>query len=522
MPETPDQKPPKDLLDWLGITDAPNWRVARLLGPIIALIFFVLFALALAATFIVIVKAAFGDSEVTLGIGGLIAALLGAPFLIWGTVLKNTTVRYQKEGHMTDRINKAVEMLGAEKTISYVARNITHPALPPEERDYYENDYVDRLQRINLNTDRVKRIVGKEHDFHYGEWQVFTETVPNLEVRIGAILSLERIAQDSTSHDKGRDHVRVMEILCAYIRNNSRASSETEVLNHQWDRNIPPSSDSKASNELRSWASAIPMPRADISIAIKVLKFRNKEQIKIERSKHEIGVTGYQLDLSYTNLQKTDLNDGNFCNVNFRGSLFDKAMMSNADFRHANLLDTSAIMASARGSKFAGANLGVNFTHAILDESEFTFIEDDRPFSSFNGRYAKFKYAQLHNARIRFRGDPYSFRNWVIGADFSNAHMQGCIFDGFNNLFEHQWPERFNDAGKREKGLAFYRCELTKNIVDRCSLAWCFGDGSVTIPEGTERPRHWPTAKLSWHDYKIQYEIWRSDPFTFIHSHTTR
>jgi hypothetical protein len=40
-------------------------------------------------------------------------------------------------------------------------------------------------------------------------------TEPNIEVRIGAILSLERIAQDSTRYDNGRDHVRVMEILCA-------------------------------------------------------------------------------------------------------------------------------------------------------------------------------------------------------------------------------------------------------------------------------------------------------------------
>ncbi|MFZ1471212.1 MAG: hypothetical protein WAT09_19860, partial [Paracoccaceae bacterium] len=52
-----------------------------------------------------------------LGIGALLAALLGGPFLIWGTVLKHRTVGFQKEGHITDRINTAVEMLGAEKTV---------------------------------------------------------------------------------------------------------------------------------------------------------------------------------------------------------------------------------------------------------------------------------------------------------------------------------------------------------------------------------------------------------------------
>ena len=42
---------------------------------------------------------------------------------------------------------------------------------------------------------------------------------PNLEVRIGAIYALERIAQDSL-----RDHIQIMEILCAYIRENSHAT----------------------------------------------------------------------------------------------------------------------------------------------------------------------------------------------------------------------------------------------------------------------------------------------------------
>jgi hypothetical protein len=89
-------------------------------------------------------------------------------------------VRYQKEGHITDRINTAVEMLGAEKTVKH------------------------------RSTDDAGKEVTTE------------ETVPNIEVRIGAILSLERIAQDSTTHDRGRDHVRVMEILCAYVSHPGR------------------------------------------------------------------------------------------------------------------------------------------------------------------------------------------------------------------------------------------------------------------------------------------------------------
>ena len=39
---------------------------------------------------------------------------------------------------------------------------------------------------------------------------------PVLEVRLGALYALERTAQDSL-----RDHVQIMEILCAYVRTNS-------------------------------------------------------------------------------------------------------------------------------------------------------------------------------------------------------------------------------------------------------------------------------------------------------------
>lgn len=48
--------------------------------------------------------------------------------------------------------------------------------------------------------------------------------LPDIEVRIGAILARERIAQDWARLDHGRDPVRVIEILCADIRENAPAS----------------------------------------------------------------------------------------------------------------------------------------------------------------------------------------------------------------------------------------------------------------------------------------------------------
>lgn len=203
-----------------------------------------------------------------LGAGALIAALLGAPFLIWGTVIKQTTLTFQKEGHITDRISKAVEQLGAEKT--------------------------------------VKRLNDKRETVETSE--------PNIEVRIGGLLSLERIAQDSTRYDKGRDHVRVMEILCAYVRQNVPAYD------------LSPNSDLKKR----------PFPRLDFQVAVDVIKRRSDDQIEIEHSKK------YRLDLRGTNFGGLNLSYGKFVGAIFFDCRFDFASLHSADCTGA-LFDRSVL-----------------------------------------------------------------------------------------------------------------------------------------------------------------------------------
>ncbi|MDZ7709276.1 MAG: hypothetical protein U5K36_03650 [Roseovarius sp.] len=241
-----DRKPPSDLLDWMGIKGAPDWRVTRVLGPGVAVFIALLIAGAYVAAFAIVYRVVFGGGAASLGTGALIAALLGAPFVIWGTVLRHQTLRYQKEGHITDRITSAVEQLGAEKTV---------------------------------------KTGGEE------------TTAPNIEVRIGAILSLERIAQDSTMHDKGRDHVRVMEILCAYVRENSNARRPVDFPLPEWEP-LADDADEEARKEhaawrvvrfanlfnsnVQQWAQSLPMPRADIAVALQVLGRRTAEQRLVE------------------------------------------------------------------------------------------------------------------------------------------------------------------------------------------------------------------------------------------------
>ncbi len=164
---------PRNFLEAMGLRTDNGWQIARVLGPPLSVVFIILVLLAIVAAAALLgrtITGAGGDGG--LGAGALIVALLGAPFLIWRTVIAQGNLEVAREGQITDRISKAVEQLGAERTVS---------------------------------ADGAKD----------------GRTEANIEVRIGGILALERIAQDSVRFHQGRDHVRIMELLCAYIRNNA-------------------------------------------------------------------------------------------------------------------------------------------------------------------------------------------------------------------------------------------------------------------------------------------------------------
>jgi len=80
----------------------------------------------------------------------------------------------EEEGLLTDRINAAVLGLGAEKTVKVTE-----------------------------------------------DGQVIERTEHNIEVRIGAILALERIVQNNLDV-----HIQVMDILCAFVRQNEKPEQD--------------------------------------------------------------------------------------------------------------------------------------------------------------------------------------------------------------------------------------------------------------------------------------------------------
>ncbi|MEJ6690122.1 MAG: hypothetical protein QNL02_13330, partial [Paracoccaceae bacterium] len=168
---------------------------------------------------------------------GVLVAASTVPFALIRVWINDRTIKAAEQGLITDRINTAVTGLGVEKTVKQTAPD----------------------GNVTENTDA------------------------NIEVRLGAIYALERISQDSD-----RDHMQIMEILCAYLRTNAPWDPETST---------PPKN-----------------TRADIQAALTVIGRRAPDKIDLERTK------GFVLDLRDADLRVADLPDGDFAQAWFWGS----------------------------------------------------------------------------------------------------------------------------------------------------------------------------------------------------------
>lgn len=302
------------LKSWLGIPAASRAVTTLVFG--LGLIFTALFTIAVIAAFPLIWSVIAGGSAdpsttptQSLGLGALLVALLSAPFVIWRSVVAQKTVDVTEQGLITDRINAAVEGLGAEKAVT-----------------------------VTLKDENGHPLADKN-----GAPAVFNETKPNLEVRIGAIYALERIARENPDF-----HVQIMEILCAYIRENSpRSSASTSPRERLEDLLADGASYYDADNQVTfgqetieamdaDWAAGL-TPRTDVQAVLTVIGRRTDQQIDQEmefcKGKPQLSA----IDLSKTNLQGVELSGMKFYRANFMGARLDGSQFVETDFSSANL-----------------------------------------------------------------------------------------------------------------------------------------------------------------------------------------
>lgn len=341
-------------------------------------------------------------------IGALLAAVaLSAtiPFQLIKVWVNERLAKTTEQGHMTDRITKAVEQLGAEKTV--------------------KEDGIEK-------------------------------TVPNLEVRLGAIYLLKRIAQDSL-----RDHIPVMEILCAYVRNNARP-----IPDRDWDHNI------SSENLLNETENKV-LIRSDIQASLSAIGRRDPKRVQYERNTAQ-----YSLDLTHTNLD---------------WAKFDKLDFRFADFTNSSLVGTSWFLSKLDRALFVystllGANMwmadipGVNFLAANMAESNMIGVNANRQAARFYSSIlvgCNFASAQLQNADFQhcdFSNVDFKDSN-LSGSKLNHAvfrattALSGCIF----NLAYVRLAE-------------FQSCTSLSNG----QLDLAFGDDTTELPDYLEKPE-WST-----------------------------
>lgn len=322
--DTENHEPPS-LVTWLGMTQTPDWSCAKPLGALIGASLVALFTFAYVAAFAVAIFAitsVFGENAAgpNLGVGTLIAALLGAPFLIWRTAVAQKTVDLTAASQFNEKINAAIQDL-------YSQRQVTRE--DPNGDGRFFNGWDDDVIKRNAAIDRL--------------------------------LGLAEEAAAKNPKEVGR----IASMLSVYVRE----LSKQEDLKAK-----KPPSDASPDN-LRQWAWGLNVARSDMEKAVQVLGAL-RPLVATEDDKPPI-------DLRAANLQRMDLRDLDFEKADLSGAQLQGTNLSRAQLQGATLYGVQLQGASLSGAKLQGANLsgaelqGANLYRAQLQDTFLSVVQFD-------------------------------------------------------------------------------------------------------------------------------------------------
>jgi hypothetical protein len=198
-----------------------------------------------------------------------------------------------------------------------------------------------------------------------------------METRLGAIYTLERIAQDSPP-----DYWTIMEILAAFIRQNAPLQA--------------PLSKARTPKKEQSTQPSTPI-RSDIQAALTVLGRRNYQQ---DPANQYLDLSN--IDIRGAILKNAHLQGANLKNANLQAVDFSDANLQSANLEAANLEKAKLAVANLQATQLKGANLQeaslflANLQQANLDDSNLQEAE----FTGANLQETTLNGAQLQGAKI--------------------------------------------------------------------------------------------------------------------------
>ena len=357
---------------------------------------------------------------------------------------------------------------------------------------FYTSIIRTETQEQGLITDRINKAtegLGKNDE----------NGKPIIEVRLGALYSLERIAQDSI-----RDHMQIIKILCAYARHNGGLQDKAEK------------------------------PREDVIAAVTIIGQRDRWPNGRRLIRRE-SLEAYHLDL-----RDCDLRNINIYRANLSNALLDGADLRGAELQSIELLHATLKNADLRGAKLFSGNIkytrfdkadlsDAKFGNANLENAGFTgtiMIKTD--FSNANMTKAYIVNANMSNARFSFTkfNQAWFEKTNMTGAnfhntDFTNAHflygnmdnaqfinanlnktnLNGISMSGINFQGSNMMNARFNYHPDTCESYAytgdFSKC---KNFIQEQLNQFFFGI-RVKIPDGLTRPDHWPKNDITFDEF---------------------
>jgi hypothetical protein len=233
---------------------------------------------------------------------------------IWNARTAQATLVATREGQITDRFTKAIELLGA--------------------RD--------------------------------------DDGAPRMEIRLGGIFALERIAADSP-----RDHWPVIEVLTAYLRQHAPWPFVSSGID-------------RVDNAYRRYDVDLDriIPRPDVQAAITVIGRRRNSMFEI----NTLDMSG--VDLRGYDFTEAFLRQAQLIGTSLAGSSFFMADLSEAhcygtDFREARLAGTAFIETDLQGADFTGADgfEDSRFRGAVIDEMTVLPVEARKILLGQGGRF---------------------------------------------------------------------------------------------------------------------------------------
>lgn len=384
-----------------------------------------------------------------------VGALLGVPFLIWRTLIASRQTDISRESHYTALFTKAVEQLGADKTVKR-----------REFKQQFQFDETTKKVARDLNKQPIPAIDPAGHPL--GEFHSYEVTETNYEVRLGAIYALERIAQDSK-----RDSWPIYLTLGAYIQNNC-SPAKPDSKDQTPDRNT-----------------------SDIDEAFSVLcRFQKPSTI-----------TSYLL-FEAIHIPKTYFYDGSLEYMYFSrctGSFFSITC------KFDNIIFSMCTLQQLLVHNAAGIKL--QFTNGYVEKLEFknTHIKDFVLTESTFG-YFKFTDSNIHLAHISLNAKDIDIRastfeevtfHELVQPAYPRKRIQieGCTFK--NCIFIESDLSMLNLARNTFENCTFDTCNLvgTSGISPENKYENCFR-GEDLVSESNTPP--------SIFDIEVQWSEWKS------------